>query len=72
MGKQIICKGENKVAEQLCSNCIANQRLCFRCTDMVLHYPLPPAHRGEVEVEQDFFFFLTDSTFTSPLIMTMT
>ena len=30
MGKPIICIGENKGADQLCSNCEADQRLCFR------------------------------------------
>ena len=29
MGKQTICKGENKGADQLRSDCEADQRLCF-------------------------------------------
>ena len=33
MGKPTICIGENKGADQLCSNCEADQRLCFRYTD---------------------------------------
>ena len=33
MGKPTICKGENKGADQLRSNCEADQRLCFRNTD---------------------------------------
>ena len=33
MGKPTICIGENKDADQLCSNCTADQRLCFRYSD---------------------------------------
>ena len=33
MGKPTICIGENKDADQLRSNCEADQRLCFRYTD---------------------------------------
>ena len=33
MRKPTICIGENKGADQLHSNCEADQRLCFRCTD---------------------------------------
>ena len=36
MGKPTICIGENKVAEQLRSNCEADQRLCFRYTDSTI------------------------------------
>ena len=36
MRKPTICIGENKAAEQLCSNCKADQRLCFRCTDSTI------------------------------------
>ena len=32
MGKPTICIGENKGTDQLCSNCEADQRLCFRYT----------------------------------------
>ena len=31
--KSDFCVGENKGADQLCSNCEADQRLCFRYTD---------------------------------------
>ena len=31
--KPNFCLGENKGADQLCSNCTADQRLCFRYTD---------------------------------------
>ena len=36
MRKQTICIGENKGAEQLRSNCEADQRLCFRYTDSTI------------------------------------
>ena len=36
MGKPTICIGENKDADQLCGNCEADQRLCFRYTDSTL------------------------------------
>ena len=31
--KPAICMGKNKGADQLCSNCTADQRLCFRYID---------------------------------------
>ena len=40
MGKPTICLGENKGADQLCSNCEADQRLCFRSTDSTIPLPL--------------------------------
>ena len=40
MGKPTICICENKGADQLRSNCEADQRLCFRYTDSTL--PLLP------------------------------
>ena len=33
MRKPGFCLGENKDADQLCSNCTADQRLCLRRTD---------------------------------------
>ena len=33
MRKPTICIGENKAADQPCSNCTADQRLCFRYMD---------------------------------------
>ena len=39
-GKQITCIGENKSADQLCSNCTADQHLCFRYWDSII--PPPP------------------------------
>ena len=42
MGKPTICLGENKGADQLRSNCEADQRLCFRYSDSTipLHFKL--------------------------------
>ena len=40
MRKQTICIGENKDADQLRSNCVADQRLCFRYTNGTI--PLLP------------------------------
>ena len=37
MGKPTICIGENTDADQLRSNCEADQRLCFRYTDSTIH-----------------------------------
>ena len=36
MGKPTICIGENKGADQLRSNCEADQRLCFRYVDSAI------------------------------------
>ena len=36
MGKATICSGKNKGADQLCSNCEADQRFCFRYTDSTI------------------------------------
>ena len=36
MGKPTICLGENKGADQLRSNCEADQRLCFRNSDSTI------------------------------------
>ena len=36
MGKPTICQGEKKGADQLRSNCKADQRLCFRYTDSAI------------------------------------
>ena len=36
MGKPTICIGENKDADQLRSNCEADQRLCFRYSDSII------------------------------------
>ena len=35
-GKQGFCLYENKGADQLCSNCTADQRLCFRYLDSTI------------------------------------
>ena len=36
MGKSDFCRCENKDADQLCSNCTADQRLCFRFMDSTI------------------------------------
>ena len=36
MGKPTVCIGENKGADQLRSNCEADQRLCFRYSDSTI------------------------------------
>ena len=36
MGKPTICIGDNKGADQLRSNCEADQRLCFRYSDSTI------------------------------------
>ena len=36
VGKPTICIGENKGADQLRSNCEADQRLCFRYSDSTI------------------------------------
>ena len=36
MGKPTICIGENKEADQLRSDCKADQRLCFRYSDSTI------------------------------------
>ena len=42
MGKPTICIGENKGADQLRSNCEADQRLCFRYSDSTFPLLLNP------------------------------
>ena len=37
MRKPTICIRKNKDADQLCSKCTADQRLCFRYTDSIIH-----------------------------------
>ena len=37
MGKSTICIGENRGADQLRSNCEADQRLCFRYRDSIIY-----------------------------------
>ena len=38
MRKPAFCMCENKDADQLRSNCAADQRLCFRCTDSTIPF----------------------------------
>ena len=42
MRKPDFCLCENKDADPLCSNCTADQRLCFRHTDSTFLYILNP------------------------------
>ena len=42
VGKPTICIGENKGADQLRSNCEADQRLCFRYSDSTIPLLLKP------------------------------
>ena len=44
MGKPTICIGENKGADQLHSNCEADQHLCFRYTDITI----PPLSKSKI------------------------
>ena len=39
--KPTTCMGENKAADQLCSNCTADQHLCFRYTVQFLFFSNP-------------------------------
>ena len=55
MGKPTICIGENKGADQLRSNCEADQRLCFRYTDSTIpllpKYKIPCFYQSSVTVQ---------------------
>ena len=55
MGKPTICLGENKGADQLRSNCEADQRLCFRYTDSTVPLLLK-------DVVWDIFVFALGNT----------
>ena len=44
MRKLEFCLGKNKDADQLCSNCTADQRLCFRYNDSTI----PPLFKSEI------------------------
>ena len=50
MRKPTICPGENKGADQLCSNCEADQRLCFRYTNSTV----PILRKSEISI---FYLF---------------
>ena len=45
MRKRDYCLSENKGADQLCSDCTADQRLCFRYTDSTIPSLLVPKLR---------------------------
>ena len=46
MRKPTKCLGENKGADQLCSNCTADQRLCFRYTNSIMSLLFLPKISG--------------------------
>ena len=48
MGKPTISIGENKGADQLPSNCEADQRLCFRYTDSTISLLLDPKFQASI------------------------
>ena len=50
MRKPDFCLSENKGADQLRSNCIADQRLCFRYTDSTI----PLLLKSEIAFFRDF------------------
>ena len=52
MGKPAICIGENKGADQLRSNCEADQRLCFRYTDSTI-----PLFSKSKRISEDYIGF---------------
>ena len=55
MRQTIICKGENKAADQLRGNREADQRLCFRFTDstipLLLKYKISSLYPSSVTVQ---------------------
>ena len=54
MGKPTICLGENKGADQLRSNCEADQRLCFRYSDSTIPPLLNSKIQASVAVQVGF------------------
>ena len=61
MRKLDFCLCENKDADQLCSNCTADQRLCFHCSDSTIPpQPLPKISR----------FYLSSETVQAGLCQT--
>ena len=61
MRKSDFCLCENKGADQLCSNCTADQRLCFRYMDSSI--PLLP--KSEISV-----FYICTGWFVSDIVGT--
>ena len=66
MGKPTICICENKDADQLCSNCTADQRLCFRDTDstipLLLKYKISSLLPSSVTVQADLCQTCSETT----------
>ena len=52
MGKQTICIGENKGADQLCGNREADQRLCIRYSDSTI----PLVLKSEISSFSSFLY----------------
>ena len=50
MGKPTICLGKNKGADQLRSNCEADQRLCFRYSDSTIPFLLNPKFQASSHI----------------------
>ena len=61
MGKPKICLGENKGADQLRSNCEADQRLCFRYSDITV----PLLLKSEIQ-DSSSFLRLYRSVYVGP------
>ena len=62
MRKPDFCLCEDKGADQLCSNCTADQRLCFRYTDSTFPHLLIP------KVSSLAFFCGCSGRFVSDLV----
>ena len=61
MGKPTICIGEIKVADQLRSNCEADQRLCFRYSDSTI-----PLSKSKIQASYHLLC-LYSSVFVGPV-----
>ena len=62
MGKPTICLDENKGADQLRSNCEADQRLCFRYTDSTIPL-LSKSKRGGLTLYEIYIGFCPRTDF---------
>ena len=64
MRKRDFCQCKNKGADQLCSNCKADQRLCFRNTDSTI----PLLHVFKLEISSFFPSSVGAGDFVSDLV----
>ena len=72
MRKPAFCICKNKDADQLRSNCAADQRLCFHYMDSTIPLlPLWPVFRGPVILKTFFYDFYTLSYSTSVYVPLM-